>query len=76
MSRIEKDMCDSCGRITSDRYAETGWIHFAVNGGLTITVSEGRDKKDQAITIFHKLSDDLDFCSLACFSEWIKEEKS
>ncbi len=76
MSIIEKTKCDSCGHLTLDYYAEIGWIHFKVGfqTATRITITKGRKADGQADTIYHKVSGDIDFCSLQCFCRWVQEE--
>ncbi len=76
MSRIEKDKCDNCEKTWDDWHAEIGWIHFDITGGcLNITMAKGRKEDGHVDAIFHKANKDLDFCSLACFNEWVKREE-
>ena len=80
--RIEKDKCNNCGKETTDRYLELGWIHIGVSGNHTIrfafSFSLGRAENGSAQTAYFS-EKILDFCCMAClvkfFDKGVQERK-
>lgn len=63
-------VCDCCDKLTRDFGAEIGWI--GIGGGLKITITAGRDFSGTVNTaLYSRHRDDLDFCSVRCFLEWL-----
>lgn len=76
MSKIEKTICDNCGKEVRDHHAEYGWIR--IDGG-TVTVTEGREhgmsgNAKSRVYISSSNSQPLDLCSAKCLVEKLKLE--
>ena len=75
MSECTLTQCDQCGKRTDDHYNELGWVHMEATSSIDITLSLGRDKKDQAKTKFKTGRKDLDFCRFECMKNYIWQKK-
>lgn len=71
----EINSCEVCEKETKDYYEEIGWIHLDEDG---ICITGGREKDEgMANVLFYnnlikaKKGQVLDFCSIACFLNYI-----
>lgn len=75
MSETTMTRCDGCGKRVEDSYDEAGWLHIASALGLRVSLHLGRGKNQQAKTIFHDCGNELDFCRIECFKDWVWKKR-
>lgn len=69
---VTKHKCDTCGKEVEDRYEAVGWIQISNSyESYSISISKGRRPDRQAKTAF-ETKKNLDFCKLACLTDWFK----
>ena len=77
--KVEKTVCNQCGKETNDHYAEKGWLIIGEAGlqhGITITITKGRTEYGMAKTGYRSMSVSempLEFCSYECLKKFIQE---
>lgn len=71
--QVTRTKCDQCGKETSDRYLEPGWIEIG-GSSLSITnVSVSIDGHEDGVARMGRWSGrSLDFCSIACMAKFLK----
>lgn len=69
--------CNNCGKISEDVYSEIGWIKFRKEGGIPLSIYNGRKSDGAANTErYYRGHDNFDFCSLECFLRWLYLSKN
>ncbi len=76
MSSVRRDICDYCGKETSDRYASEGWVRVKGSPPDTrfqLTISIGREESGTAHTVFFEAMVQ-DFCCLDCYFDYLQDK--
>lgn len=66
MSRSHQKVCDQCNKNSGDGVSPKGWINIQTSGDLKFSYSNGKEYNNKA------KFNDIDFCSLTCFEQWLK----
>jgi hypothetical protein len=73
--QIYKRKCDNCGKETTDRYVEPGWIELSASGGccsINVSISIQRNQDGIAKTAY-LAAKEWDFCCMACMVEFFTD---
>lgn len=70
MSTISMSQCEVCKKRVNDSYAAVGWVRTTGR----VTISKGRKNGTVGDAKTGYAGDgDRDFCSLKCYTEWLRK---